>query len=563
MEELTCPLCKITYDSEERTPRFLFKCGHTICQNCLKTSSNSKDNKINLTCPEDKVIYEQINGLDCFPKNVSLLKIIQRRGESEKKVDKASSEKENESPFTTFTTFTTFTPPKKNVSEFTEMSHSNVYNQAPIENNPTLNYLRASFKKSNNHHDSFKSNGIMCSIHFNRPLEVICIDHKVKICTNCALFGEHKNHKIVNEEDFLKEIEIKAEILIELFELVEYNLNQSKVAEKENNVKIENILKLSDEKFNTIKSQINNFTSELIVNIKKHQVSLLDKISSRQEKIKTKVNELKDFPKAIYELSESWKISVQSKLDKLNEISENSNSNEEFVKLIETNISDQDLITTAENIIAEFGKIKNFPLDKIEEIVKENRVEFDYENANKINVLINYIEGKTSESVLNLDKSKNELNLLSTATDNNSIFTTSVTNEGEVSAVNNMNLQKTGDEINESFINLSEDSSLIKINNSIILNEPLTIDNREKTLKVAPNSTANLSKNDMTQTKRTSQALPMNTIKIPVNSTRKEKSKSPKKHTTSLTPEKDKVVFIKSQLKNESANFTGVGNSTI
>ena len=54
----------------------------------------------------------------------------------------------------------------------------------------------------------------------------------------------------------------------------------------------------------------------------------------------------------------------------------------------------------------------------------------------------------------------------------------------------------------------------------------------------------------------------VNIIKIPSNSN-KDKSRSPqhKKHInkSSQTPDKDKVVFIKTQLKNEIANFTGFG----
>ena len=64
--------------------------------------------------------------------------------------------------------------------------------------------------------------GKLCTLH-NRPLEVICIDHKCKICVNCALFGDHKNHDIRNEEDILKEVQVKAEILIELYELIDTN----------------------------------------------------------------------------------------------------------------------------------------------------------------------------------------------------------------------------------------------------------------------------------------------------------------------------------------------------
>jgi len=35
----------------------------------------------------------------------------------------------------------------------------------------------------------------LCQMH-NKPIEIICIDCKERICSNCALFGNHKGHDI-------------------------------------------------------------------------------------------------------------------------------------------------------------------------------------------------------------------------------------------------------------------------------------------------------------------------------------------------------------------------------
>lgn len=35
----------------------------------------------------------------------------------------------------------------------------------------------------------------MCLLH-NKEIDLVCIEDGVGICTNCALFGEHKNHNI-------------------------------------------------------------------------------------------------------------------------------------------------------------------------------------------------------------------------------------------------------------------------------------------------------------------------------------------------------------------------------
>ena len=63
----------------------------------------------------------------------------------------------------------------------------------------------------------------MCASH-KRPLEVVCVDDKVKICTNCALFGEHKNHDIRNEDDVFLELCTKAEILLESIEIIDFSI---------------------------------------------------------------------------------------------------------------------------------------------------------------------------------------------------------------------------------------------------------------------------------------------------------------------------------------------------
>ena len=62
----------------------------------------------------------------------------------------------------------------------------------------------------------------MCTVH-HRKLEIICIDDKVRICSNCALFGKHKNHDVRMEADVMEEIRIRTECLIEMYDLIEHN----------------------------------------------------------------------------------------------------------------------------------------------------------------------------------------------------------------------------------------------------------------------------------------------------------------------------------------------------
>ena len=92
--------------------------------------------------------------------------------------------------------------------------------------------LRSSISRlsCSGHKSSFDNKPIFqigeCKEH-GRKLELVCLDHQCRICTNCALFGAHKSHNFRTEEDVLKEITNRAETLLNLFEEIEQNQNQT------------------------------------------------------------------------------------------------------------------------------------------------------------------------------------------------------------------------------------------------------------------------------------------------------------------------------------------------
>lgn len=48
--------------------------------------------------------------------------------------------------------------------------------------------------------------------------ELICINCRHRICHNCALFGEHKGHDIREQDEAMKEVVVRTEVLMEMFE---------------------------------------------------------------------------------------------------------------------------------------------------------------------------------------------------------------------------------------------------------------------------------------------------------------------------------------------------------
>jgi len=107
-----------------------------------------------------------------------------------------------------------------------------------------------------------------CKEH-NKKLEIICIDHQQKICVNCALFGNHKNHNIKSEEEVLREITIRADRILELFQGIEdsssdlflQNASEENLSKIYENFikKTERISKTINEKFSVNKLNIRNF----------------------------------------------------------------------------------------------------------------------------------------------------------------------------------------------------------------------------------------------------------------------------------------------------------------
>ena len=56
----------------------------------------------------------------------------------------------------------------------------------------------------------------MCGEH-QRKLEIICIQDRTRICSTCALFGQHKGHDVRMEQEVVSELTIRTELLIQMY----------------------------------------------------------------------------------------------------------------------------------------------------------------------------------------------------------------------------------------------------------------------------------------------------------------------------------------------------------
>ena len=57
----------------------------------------------------------------------------------------------------------------------------------------------------------------MCLEH-GKSRELICVDCRKKCCHTCALFATHKGHDVREQEDTMNEIQLRMEVLMEIYE---------------------------------------------------------------------------------------------------------------------------------------------------------------------------------------------------------------------------------------------------------------------------------------------------------------------------------------------------------
>ncbi|CAD8127663.1 unnamed protein product [Paramecium sonneborni] len=151
------------YFSIQREPFLLPDCGHSVCAECL---TEKLKNGNQFVCKEDGVQVTR-NQMNEFPKNFALLQIIKNRPLNRK------------------------------------IQINNSPKQLEIEQDP----------------DRCKKHG--------EKMDVVCVDHRIRICAKCALFGDHVDHKVVNLEDALKKIIRRIQELKDMSERLDKAANET------------------------------------------------------------------------------------------------------------------------------------------------------------------------------------------------------------------------------------------------------------------------------------------------------------------------------------------------
>ena len=294
-----CPKCNLLFDKLIHIPLKLPKCNHSICSKCICEILIKNINEI--ICPIDKIVNKQIKSINNLEINHNL---IDQKGKREFN--------ENNSKIL----ITEIEENEINSKKEIFKTDSKYLNRNDYNLNTSFSSTFLNLKNKN-------ENNSVCSLHL-LPNNIICVNDRIKICSECAKNKLHNNHEILTEDELLEQIE---KLIDKYQEIEKKNISFIK------NISGNDINKLVDEKIEEIKRTLNITKNEIINNINIQIEQILYYLDFRKNELK---NKLDSKYKEIEQLKEdvfNWKKMACNKLDKLNEIN---NISLECLKLLDS-----------------------------------------------------------------------------------------------------------------------------------------------------------------------------------------------------------------------------------
>jgi hypothetical protein len=204
---LKCKFCNEPFDTELRSPKMLYACGHSICSDCLREFLNTREH---FTCVEDNTKIPLTDAkFESFPPNIVLLNMLR---DSQRSAYQTQQNVEKVPQLDKFST----TVKKKQQSlrkEYSERKLIHTDNMSVISDNKTVshNYRKESRRELTSaidandrslyahnvgSEDSFgyenQDDGDYCETH-GKKLEAVCEEEccQMRVCLECGLFGAH------------------------------------------------------------------------------------------------------------------------------------------------------------------------------------------------------------------------------------------------------------------------------------------------------------------------------------------------------------------------------------
>ena len=291
-----CPKCKLLFDCNNHTPRILPSCSHSVCSYCLTEQLHKTPKSI--SCPIDMILYNEVDSINIFKENTNLIEELQ---------DKLNIPYNHNYEISNDDIFFDNDKSLMNSDKFNDSMNSLNLNAS------ILSSSHCYYKKSRNIRDSLKEkNCSICEKH-TLPLNVICIDEKKKICSQCALNDEHVDHQIITEDEFMNNIDN----LIDLFQ--EVDNNQIKYLNY-NNINTKTTLDKIGNNIDNIIKMINKTKTDIINNINTQCEKIEKYLNERKKEIFGKYQSTNFDISTLRESTLNWMQIVTNKLDQLNEI---------------------------------------------------------------------------------------------------------------------------------------------------------------------------------------------------------------------------------------------------
>ena len=346
-DKFHCPKCKLLFDSVNHLPRILPSCSHSLCSYCINEQLQ-KPEKI-IICPIDSINSKEITSIKMLKENLNLLEELQ---ESLNLPTNHNYEISNEEIFFDKSAI-------MNSDKFNDTMNSLNLNSSIISSSHCY------YKKSKDIRTILSENNTqICNIH-SLPMNIICIDDRKKMCSQCALSNEHVNHQIITENEFMNNIDN----LIDLFQ--EVDNNQIKYLNY-NNINTKSILDKINNNINDLIKMINSTKEDIIQRIKEQCDKIENYLNKRKSEIFDKYQSTNFDISTLRESTLNWMQIVTKKLDQLNEIKNPSN---DCIKLLEgeTNKNIFNLIRNGKQLNGRYNFIQESIkiIDKLENFEKK------------------------------------------------------------------------------------------------------------------------------------------------------------------------------------------------
>lgn len=214
-----------------------------------------------------------------------------------------------------------------------------------------------------------KSDSNMCKDH-KKPLEFICLLDKAKVCANCALFGRHRGHEIKPIEEIVNDIASKAELLMEMLQLIE----QSQTTVMGDNIKsrMDQLYDRYCEKKTQLEAEIREGFNSLRKRLTEMERTALENMGNNFRVIENHLVNVRDIPKLIDSSATTWKNQVKDKLNKVGTLTEDLN----FDKFDVLESGCTDLFQGGEKILIELEGLKDIRIEPYEEMITTLTVSF-------------------------------------------------------------------------------------------------------------------------------------------------------------------------------------------